>query len=390
MDKITDEDRKVMDELRKRTINDVTPKLLEDDSLFYRFAKAREFNLAEAEVMLRNHIAWRKEFQIDTILTDYEPPEVLVKYGASSFVCFDKDGCAVRIQDWGHLDWKSLCNAATKTEVAKFWFYLAEQDKAAVIKRGRNLGTPIFSLVYDLEELTYAKAIYMKMLQYMLYGVKLLIDNYPECVKSIRIINAPFYFAWSFAIIKPALPFSVIKKTGVYGKDGWKEVLLETIDADDLPAYLGGNKTDPDGNPLCETFIQHGKSIPKSYHRQNGGKRLVLEPDAEKLTVMPFSKEEITFKIKEANSSIGWEFEVKKGDVDFSLRFREVNSENLESVELIPKQRTDTSFESEKGCFKCEKTGYYTIVFDNSYSWLQPKEVYYRARIRTPKNNEQF
>ncbi|GBN19609.1 hypothetical protein AVEN_209225-3 [Araneus ventricosus] len=88
MDKITDEEKKVMDELRERTINDLTPKLLEDDSLFYRFAKARDFNVVESEAMLR---------------------KVLLKYGASSFVCFDKEGSAVRIQDWGHLDGKACC-----------------------------------------------------------------------------------------------------------------------------------------------------------------------------------------------------------------------------------------------------------------------------------------
>ncbi|GBN19612.1 Retinal-binding protein [Araneus ventricosus] len=244
--------------------------------------------------------------------------------------------------------------------------------------------------VYDLGDITYAKAVHMKALQYLLYGVKMLIDNYPECAKSITILNAPFYFAWSFAVIKPILPFSVTQKMRIYGKDGWKESLLKDIDANDLPAYLGGKKTDPDGNPNCDTFIQHGEIVPKSYYRQNGGKRLVLEPYAEKLSVMPFSKEEITFEVKEANSSIGWEFEIKKGDIDFSLIFREEIPEDLEPVELIPKQRIDTSFEYEKGCFKCEKIGNYTMVFDNSYSWLHSKEVRYRAGIRNPKNNELF
>ncbi|GBN02703.1 hypothetical protein AVEN_260572-1, partial [Araneus ventricosus] len=36
--------------------------------------------------------------------------------------------------------------------------------------------------------------------------------------------------------------------------DGWKETLLKEINSDDLPAYLGGNRTDPEGNPLCESF----------------------------------------------------------------------------------------------------------------------------------------
>ncbi|GBN23426.1 hypothetical protein AVEN_47379-1, partial [Araneus ventricosus] len=36
--------------------------------------------------------------------------------------------------------------------------------------------------------------------------------------------------------------------------DGWREELLKWIDADVLPAFLGGNKTDPDGNPECNTI----------------------------------------------------------------------------------------------------------------------------------------
>ncbi|GFT11859.1 hypothetical protein NPIL_508992, partial [Nephila pilipes] len=88
--------------LRRRTIDDISPKLLEDKSLFFRFCKeetfdtendrmfrteeipddrrvlqvnARDFNLKEAENMLRKHIIWRKEMQLDSILTDYKPPE---------------------------------------------------------------------------------------------------------------------------------------------------------------------------------------------------------------------------------------------------------------------------------------------------------------------------
>ncbi|GBO11699.1 hypothetical protein AVEN_97399-1 [Araneus ventricosus] len=76
MDSITDEEKKMIEELRRRTINEMTPKMLEDVSLCYRFAKARDFNLGLAEIMLRKHIAWRKEIKLDTILTDYEPPEV--------------------------------------------------------------------------------------------------------------------------------------------------------------------------------------------------------------------------------------------------------------------------------------------------------------------------
>ncbi|GBN30084.1 hypothetical protein AVEN_265796-1 [Araneus ventricosus] len=105
---------------------------------------------------------------------------------------------------------------------------------------------------------------------------------------------------------------------------------------------------------------------------------------------MPFCKQELTFEVKEENSFLQWEFETKSRDIDFSLLFRGESPEDYKLVELIPKQRTDTSDEAEKGCFKCEKVGQYTIVFDNSYSWFHSKEVYYRVGIRNPRNNELY
>ncbi|GBO07256.1 Retinal-binding protein, partial [Araneus ventricosus] len=227
-------------------------------------------------------------------------------------------------------------------------------------------------------------------LQCVFYCVKTLIDNYPESIKAVTVINAPVYFTWIYAGLKSILPSTVTAKFRIYGQDGWKEALLKDIDSDDLPAYLGGNKTDPDGNPICETFIQRGKPVPMSYYKQNRQKRAVLAFDAEKITLKPFSNEEISFEVKVKNSYLEWEFEIMKGDIDFSLKFRPEISENLESVELIPKQRIDTSNESEKGCFKCERIGIYTIIFDNSYSWLHSKEVYYRFGIRNPENNQLY
>ncbi|GBO37446.1 hypothetical protein AVEN_87440-1 [Araneus ventricosus] len=113
-----------------------------------------------------------------------------------------------------------------------------------------------------------------------------------------------------------------------------------------------------------------------------------MDPDVEKLTVMPLSKEEITFDVKEENSYLEWEFETKNRDIDFSLLFKGESPEGMEHVVFIPKQRMDTCYEPERGCFKCEKVGNYSIVFDNSFSWLHSKEVYYKAGVRGPRNKD--
>ncbi|GIY81106.1 SEC14-like protein 2 [Caerostris extrusa] len=104
---ITAEESKVVEELKWRMTKELSPKLLEDETVFYRFCKARDFKLEDAETMLRKHIAWRKEWKVDTICEDYKQKEVL-KYAASSFVGFDKEGCLIRYYDFGRSDPKAI------------------------------------------------------------------------------------------------------------------------------------------------------------------------------------------------------------------------------------------------------------------------------------------
>lgn len=47
--------------------------------------------------------------------------------------------------------------------------------------------------------------------------------------------------------------------------DDYKEDLLKIIDPDVLPAFLGGSRTDPDGNPLCLSFVSIYKAEEGSF-----------------------------------------------------------------------------------------------------------------------------
>ncbi|GBM94025.1 hypothetical protein AVEN_178629-1 [Araneus ventricosus] len=66
-------------------------------------------------------------------------------------------------------------------------------------------------------------------------------------------------------IVKSCLSAAYVERAKFLGSDGWKEQLLEVIDADQLPAFLGGKRTDPDGNPLCIKSlpgrVRHGKDV---------------------------------------------------------------------------------------------------------------------------------
>lgn len=58
----------------------------------------------------------------------------------------------------------------------------------------------------------------------------------------LAIINAPPSFTFIWSIVKPWLAKETVEKVDILGKD-YKEVLLQIIDADNLPTTLGGNCT---------------------------------------------------------------------------------------------------------------------------------------------------
>ena len=38
--------------------------------------------------------------------------------------------------------------------------------------------------------------------------------------------------------------------------ESFTTTLLKYVDSEELPAYLGGNKTDPDGDPRCSSQVE--------------------------------------------------------------------------------------------------------------------------------------
>ncbi|CAL1296159.1 unnamed protein product [Larinioides sclopetarius] len=375
-------------ELKNRTINDVTPKMLEDSYLFYRFLKAREFDLPKAEDMLRKSIAWRKQYEVDTLLTNYTPPEVLTKYYPVSLLGFDKDGFPVRYVDFA-TDQKGIYNSVKKSDLIKYCLYLLEKDAELLKMQSQKCGKPItkVSYIYNFEGMTISKATDRTSIELLLLGTRIFQDNYPERIREIYVINAAAYFSILFSVVKSLAP-QLFNKVYILGAEKWREELLDVIDADELPGFLGGNKTDPDGNPLCNSFIIHGTTIPENYYLKKSEKNLTHCPEAKKLTVTRLSKENLTFEVEEGNSLLEWEFETKNKDISFGVYFKENSGNESKLIELLPKRKIDTDYEPETGMLKCEQSGIYVIVFDNSYSWLFEKEIYYKIRIVRPNENQ--
>uniref|UniRef100_A0A2K5ZEZ9 SEC14 like lipid binding 2 n=1 Tax=Mandrillus leucophaeus TaxID=9568 RepID=A0A2K5ZEZ9_MANLE len=187
----------------RENVQDVLPALPNPDDYFLlRWLRARSFDLQKSEAMLRKHVEFRKQKDIDNIIS-WQPPE-LGKTVETVTIIYDCEGLGLK-----HL-WKPAVEAYGE-----------------------------FLCMFE--------------------------ENYPETLKRLFVVKAPKLFPVAYNLIKPFLSEDTRKKIMVLGAN-WKEVLLKHISPDQVPVEYGGTMTDPDGNPKCRSKINYGGDIPKKYY----------------------------------------------------------------------------------------------------------------------------
>ncbi|GFR19083.1 SEC14-like protein 2 [Trichonephila clavata] len=420
---LTQSEREAVEEMRRRLAKELPRKIYDENFLFYRFLKARDFDVDASEKMLRKTLQWRKENNVDRITTDYKFSEVFVPYFTNLLLGTDKEGCPVYYIPIGDYDVKGVHMAAKFPEMEKSVLLFIEEGEKFLEKQCKKLNKRVtgFVFIYDLDRLTFGNATHKKEgcknvgtnretepqninlvtivavslvvgtetgIETLIKLLKMQQDNYPERIKSFYMINASSIFTIPFSILKAFLTARMLSKFRVYGTDGWKEDLLDLMDADQLPAFLGGKRTDPDGNPLCKTLVNQPCKVDEKYYMHKSINSLEKSPNVKKITLPRASFSEVIVDVEEAGSLIEWEFETKTRDIGFGLFYKEMDGDEERVVELVALRRLETDDFSETGMYKCEKVGEYVILFDNSYSWLRSKEVFYRINVVLPKEHE--
>ncbi|CAL1284601.1 unnamed protein product [Larinioides sclopetarius] len=383
-------EREAVEEMSRRISKDLPRKIHDEAFMYYRFLKAREFDVDGAEKMLRQTLQWRKDGNVDQILTDYKVPEVLQNHLKNFLFGYDKEGCPVYYMPIGKKDVRGLHMSARFYDLEKSFVHLSEETAKILGQQRKKLNKYLKGVVhiYDMEGLTFGNATCKKGIETSIKILKIHQDNYPEGLKALYIINASSLFTLPFNILKSFLNSRMLSKIHVYGSEGWKEVLLELMDADQLPVFLGGTRTDPDGNPLGKTFMNQGGKISEKYYIQKSINSLEKSPGVKRITLPRASFNEVIVEIKEAGSIIEWEFETKTRDIGFGLFYKDMVGEEEKMIELVELQRLETEDFSEVGMYKCDKNGEYIILFDNSYSWIRSKEVFYRINVVKPSDHE--
>lgn len=354
-----------------------------DDDDLLRWLRARNFDLKKSEAMFRKNLLWRQEIGADMILEDYTDPEVIQKYYTGGSIGFDKTGCPIWYDPIGNIDMQGLLRSAKRSAMVKNKVGMMERMNKLFKECSKKNGKKINQLIciMDLKNLG-RKHLWKPGIDVFVEMICMFEDHYPETLKQCFIINAASVFPILFNITKPFLSSETKKKIHILGVN-YLLTLLEYIDADQLIAHYGGKLYDENNDPKCCSHICYGGAVPKEYFKTSD------KDDIEnftEVTIKRGSSVEISADITVPGSLLSWQFTTANCDINFGIFKKKVYSitKQSEMTVVVPSQRVNSHLVPEDGSILCEEPGIYIFQFDNNYSWLRCKHVFYRITIIKP------
>ncbi|KAJ8312323.1 hypothetical protein KUTeg_009696 [Tegillarca granosa] len=269
-------------------------------------------------------------------------------------------GPLFELSSTGRLDIKGIMCSVRKSDLEKTKLQQCEWTVKDWEEQSKKLGKRVdgLTVIFDMEGVG-TKMLWRPGMQMYLHLVKILEDNYPEMMKRLCVINA-----------RPLISEDMKNKIHVLGGD-FKSTLLKFVDKEELPAFLGGMQTDPDGNPRCITKICQGGDVPEQYYLEN----TELLDHMQTVTVGRGDKVQIEQIVEKSGSILRWEFKTEDYDIGFSLLMKK----NGENVPVIPMVRVNSHVVAQDGNVLC---------FDNSFSWTRTKKIYYSCEVLSSDETE--
>ncbi|CAB9520576.1 SEC14 cytosolic factor [Seminavis robusta] len=206
-------------------------------------------NKQRAQKQWETHQQWREERNVHRIHTKPDPCFNDIKK-AYPHVChgYSKDGWAVMYEHPGRMDLKTMFHShITNEDIMHHDIFVLEYvanvlhprimaDRADTTTTNTDWG---MMGVLDLSGAKVSEFLSTDVIHYLTMISKVNDDHYPLHVKKIFMINAPFWMAHVFSIIKPVLPKTIVIE--VLGSRDSQKFLEEYIDNDQLAQEFGGS-----------------------------------------------------------------------------------------------------------------------------------------------------
>ncbi|EFA84049.1 cellular retinaldehyde-binding/triple function domain-containing protein [Heterostelium album PN500] len=324
------------------------------DIVLLKFLRARDFKLDAAISMFQACLKWRKEFGVDNILTE-QFPEYYEKIG--EIYRADKDGRPLMFNYYCNID----VDTVFKDGVDQFLRWkVAQMERSIQLLSETSGGFRAYDresivVVHDYKDVSML-SMDKRTKQASKATIALLQDNYPEMLARKFFINVPWFFERLYAFFSSFTNDRTRKKFIICSNKTYRRELLQFIDADSLPARYGGIASVDDAK------VEMATVKPKEYHQVALGE-------------LP------------SDQLIEWEYIVETNDISFgivkSADGKVITSPLSANQFVVPLSQ----HEYNAGSFRIEEPGYYTAIFNNTYSFMNKKVVHFTIKSKPNNNN---
>jgi len=227
----TPEQQQVVDEVKQIIADELRPHEKDDEAMIARFCRARVYNVEHTLIMLREYLRWREEIKPELMQFSNDMEKYLKyqtfymlpkpdKFGRSILVLLPRNhNPYLPTQNIALQTFYWTVNEAIKRMIAPVENYVCITDLTGYGIRNNDMG-----LAKEQSQV--------------------LQNYYPERMGVTFVVNAPWYLSTVWKIIQGWLEERTKRKIQFLGSD-YQSILLQVIDQDVLPDFLGGTYKHP-------------------------------------------------------------------------------------------------------------------------------------------------
>ncbi|XP_041978967.1 protein real-time isoform X2 [Aricia agestis] len=305
----------------RKWIADLQKGKVPSDATLLRFLRARDFNVEKAREMLSASLLWRKRHQVDRLLADYRPPEVVTRYFPGGWHHSDRDGRPLYVLRLGQMDVKGLLKSIGEDGLLKLTLHVCEEGlrllEEATASRVNNGESAVraWSLLVDLDGLN-MRHLWRPGVRALLRVIQIVEANYPETMGRVLIVRAPRVFPILWTIVSTFIDENTRSKFLFYGGKDYLQPggLLDYIDKDLIPDFLGGP---------CKSFVHEGGLVPKSLYVSGAfterGDPLCDDSIYTSVSLGKGQVHEVIVQNRDPQSVLTWDFDVLRHDICFNV-----------------------------------------------------------------------
>ncbi|XP_034102709.1 SEC14-like protein 2 [Drosophila albomicans] len=379
---ISEEQRKTLEQFRQLMSAELNE--THDDYYLLRWLRARKWNLDAAEKMLRACLKTRAMWNVDNI-EKWEAPQALREYLPYGLMGYDNEGSPVIVCPFANFDIWGMMHCVTRFEFQKYLVLLLERFMKNAYEQSLKHGWKARQLVvfFDCEGLNLKQYAWRPAAEVVISSVKQYEANFPELLKMCYIINAPKLFSVAFNIVKKFLDENTTSKIHIYksGADKWKQQLFSHVDPKIIPKSWGGELVDKLGDPQCKSLMIWGGKLPEELYIDQSNQQ--SDKDFTEAQVAKGDKLKLHFKVKSQPENeqlpqqqmLSWNFRTFDYDIKFGIY--SVDEKTGEKRSEVPLGTVYSNEMDEVGVISTRPNTTYTVVFDNSASYLRSKKLRY-------------